>query len=138
MQIPIASTITLIMELIIGFLIYFIVFQGYKNNKFSSKLAFFAISYEIVFNVGYMVYRTVVKPSTAQLGGALKGVAAAHGILSLIMLIAVVALFLKASKEYAKNTNYFAAHRMQTCLFVLLWSISLLSGIFLYAKVYLF
>jgi hypothetical protein len=124
------------MELIIGFLIFFLIYQGYVKNSFSKKLATFAISYEVVFNVGYMIYRSTVAPSTSGLSTAMKGVAASHGILSLIMLFVIIGFFLRAKKEYAQNMNSFLEHRLQTLLFCLFWSASLLSGIFLYVKVY--
>ena len=136
MSIPIASTVTLVMEMIVGALIYLILYRGYVRNIFPSKLAFFAIGYEIVFNVGYMLYRTISVPSTAHLSPTLKMVAALHGILSLIMLIVVVVFFLRATKGYAQKINYFAVHKVKTFLFVFFWTISLLSGIFLYFKVY--
>lgn len=136
MQIPIASTITLIMELIIGCLIFHIVYSGYIKNVFSKKLAFFAVAYEIVFNVGYMLYRTFAHPTVSGLSGAMKLVGAVHGILSLIMLFVVVGFFVRAGKEYGKNINYFAKHKIKTWLFLIFWTISLLSGIFLYVKVY--
>jgi predicted membrane protein len=134
MQIPVASTITLVMELFIGSLIFSIIYDGYVKNIFSKNLAIFAIGYEIVFNVGYMIYRTIF-PSTSQLTVALKIVAASHGVLSLIMLFVIVGFFLRAKKEYSQNINSFAVHKFQTILFSVFWMASLISGIFLYVRV---
>ncbi|MDD5397263.1 MAG: hypothetical protein PHW24_04380 [Candidatus Moranbacteria bacterium] len=136
MQIPVASTITLIMELFIGALIFFIIQQGYVKNVFSKRLAFFAIGYEIIFNVGYMVYRTIGAPSVSNLSPALKITAALHGVLSLVMLFVIIAFFVRANREYGERVNSFVFHKIQTWLFMFFWSLSLLSGIFLYLKVY--
>jgi hypothetical protein len=136
MQIPLASNITLVMEIIIASIIFFLVFKGYKENIFFKKLAYFAVGYEIVFNVGYMIYRSVSIPSASNLSTGMRAVAAAHGILSLLMLFAVVFFFLRAAKEYAKGLNSFVFHKVQTFLFLAFWVISLLSGIFLYVKTY--
>jgi len=131
MPIPIASTITLIMELIIASIIFFIIFKGFAKNIFLKKLSYFAIGYEIIFNVSYMLYRTIASQPSTQLSNSLKIFAALHGSLSLIILVAVIWLFLKAGKAYAKNINYFKVHKIQTFLFILCWVISILSGIFL-------
>ena len=136
MYIPLASTITLVMEVFIGFLIFYIIIQGYKNNHFSQKITFFAIGYEVIFNVGYMIYRTIAEPSATHLNNALKIFAMMHGILSLIMLIAVIMFFMRASREYSQKINSFFAHKFQTIIFCILWTISLVSGIFLYIKIY--
>ncbi|MEI7891140.1 MAG: hypothetical protein WCI36_04205 [bacterium] len=136
MQIPIASTVTLVMELFIATLIFYIVYGGYAKNVFSKKLTFFAIAYETVFNVGYMIYRTVAAPSTVNLGSGLKIVAAMHGMLSLVMLVVVILFFLRATREYAKGINSFRVHHIQAKVFLVCWIVSLLSGIFLYLKVY--
>lgn len=136
MHVPIASTITLLMELFIAMIIFYIVYNGYFKNVFSKKMTFFAIAYETVFNVGYMVYRTFAAPSISNLNASWKIVAMLHGILSLIILVAVIAFFLRASMEYAKNVNSFKEHHFQTKLFLFSWIVSLLSGIALYLKVY--
>ena len=137
MHAPFVSTITLIMELFIGFLIFLIIFQGWKNNCFSKKLTFFTIGYEIIFNVGYMIYRSISVPSTAHLSSAMKIFAMMHGILSIIMLFVVVAFFLRAMREYGENINSFVMHRSQTILFLFFWLVSLLSGVYIYVTLYL-
>lgn len=85
-----------------------------------------------------MLYRMVSVPSTAHLSLTLKIVAALHGILSLIMLIAVVVFFLRAAKGYAQKINYFVVHKVKTffvCLFLdyiaIVRYLSLFQGLFL-------
>ncbi len=132
----VVSTITLIMELIIGTLIFWIIYRGYTKSDFSKNITFFAIFYEVIFNVGYMIYRSVAVPSVIHLSDMMKKIAMTHGILSLVMLVCVVIYFLRAYKEYGQGINSFFIHKIQTLLFILFWSISLLSGIFLYINIY--
>ena len=136
MHAPLASTITLIMELFVASLIFFVVYFGYARNIFAKKLALFAMVYEIFFNVGYMLYRSLVHSKTYVLNPALKIVAMLHGVLSLAMLGAVVIFFMLAWKNYAKGIDYFLAHRMATIIFIFFWVVSLVSGLFLYLEVY--
>ena len=130
------STLTLVMEIIVAALIFFIIFNGSVRNIFFKKLSYFVIGYEIVFNVGYMLFRTLASQPNMHLSSLLKIVAALHGALSLLMLLAVIILFIKADKEYSKRVNYFAVHSSQTFIFIGFWVISILSGVFLYIKAY--
>lgn len=133
----VSSTITLTMELVIGGIILFIIFQGWRRNYFYKKLAFFAIGYEIFFNVGYMIYRVAAAPSIVNLEKITKTVGMMHGILSLVLLLVVIAFLLRAGREYVKGINSFAKHNVQTTIFIISWMVSLLSGIYLYVQMYL-
>jgi hypothetical protein len=136
MPAPIASTITLIMELFIASLIFYIVYKSYVKNIFSEKLAMLAIGYEVIFNVGYMLYRTLAHKETYVLSSQMKLIAALHGILSLLMLLAVIVIFLMARKNYRQGRNYFLENKIITIAFVFFWIVSLVSGLFLYLRVY--
>ena len=136
MRVPTISVITLGMEIIIGCLIFSIVYFGYFKNIFSKNLSLFVVGYEIIFNVGYMIYRTILPKTNLILSPLMKIVAAFHGALSLVMLFVVVFVFLRANREYTNNINSFALHKNQTRLFVIFWLVSLLSGMFLFLGVY--
>lgn len=88
MQIPMTSTAVLVVELLVAILIGAIISQGYVRNNFLQKTALFAILYEIVLNVGYMVYRFVgIGASKAsKLSAGMKIVGTYYGFLSLVML----------------------------------------------------
>ena len=131
MQAPIQSTITLIVEIVIAVIIFFIIYRAYVQNVFMRRLAFFAIAYETIFNIGYMVFRSM-HPSSGILTTSMKMVGAMHGILSLVIFIAVIVIFLKANKANKMGENYFKKHFVVTFLFILGWIISLLSGSWLY------
>lgn len=133
---PLFSTITLVMELFVITLIFWIVYRGYAKNRFIPNLALFAVVYEILFNVGYMLYRTLAHPAQYALTPFLKTLAASHGILSLVMMHALMLFFFKAARGYRQGVNYFAAWPKMTLLFLALWCLSLLSGLLLYIRVY--
>lgn len=134
---PLTSTITLIAELFVSLIIYLTLYRGYKRGTFLTLPAFGALFYETVFNISYMVSRTpdhlkstVVKPLYLVLIGA------THGILSLLMFIALVIFFFLAWKNYKKGVNYFLIHKKTTILFTILWTLSILSGISFYLLEY--
>lgn len=132
------STITLISELFISAIIYYTLYSGYKHNKFPSKPAGFALLYEAVFNISYMVSRVPSHVNASHVESAFTIVlAATHGILSLIMFIALIVFFIFAWKGYKKGENFFQKHKILTLIFTLFWTISILSGILFYIDIYL-
>lgn len=132
---PLQSTITLGMELLIAVVIATIIYRAWAKNIFMRRLAIFAVAYETVFNIGYMILRSA-HASKATLSPQLMAVGAVHGILSLVIFVAVIVLFWKASKSFSKGENYFQKHTVIAALFLLGWIISLLSGLWLYWAAY--
>lgn len=138
MHIPLYSTVTLFAELIVSTIIYYSLYQGYKNNKFPVKLAAAALTYEILFNISYMASRVPATAKSAPLDSPfLIGLAITHGILSLVMFISLVVFFAFAFRSYRKGVNYFKAHKFLTTIFLIFWTISIVSGVSLYIFEYL-
>jgi len=133
---PLFSTLTLIAELFIFGAILYVFFKGYEGQVFPFGLAYFTIAYEVIFNIGYMVYRSVGLKQASALSENLKKLGMVHGILSLIVFIALVIFLVLAIKNYEKGINYFKVHSSLTFLLLAFWVISLSSGIFLYIKTY--
>jgi len=139
MHAPLYSTITLFAELVISTIIYYTLYQGYKNNKFPSKLAGFALLYELVFNISYMAGRVPSHVKVAKIETPLiVGLAIIHGILSLIMFIALIIFFIVAWRYYKKEKNYFAEHKKLTFTFLFFWTFSIVSGVLFYLVEYVF
>lgn len=139
MHAPLYSTITLIAELIISTVIYYTLYQGYKYNKFPTKLAAFALLYEIIFNISYMASRVPSQQHAAKVASPfLIGLAIIHGILSLVMFIALVIFFIFAWRAYRKGNNFFASHKILTWLFLIFWTFSIVSGVLFYIVEYVF
>jgi hypothetical protein len=133
---PLISTMTLVAELFIFGSISYVFYKGYEGRIFPFGLAYFAIAYEVVFNIGYMAYRSVGLKQTSALSEKLRRLGMAHGILSLIVFIALVIFLALAIKNYKKGMNYFKVHSSLTFLLLAFWVISLSSGILLYIKAY--
>ena len=131
MQIPIFSTITLIAEIFISCIIFFTFYRSYRYNHFPTLLVAFALLYEITFNISYMATR--VKANTEKIEIPWHIVLAAfHGILSLLMFVALIIFMFYAWRNYRKGVNYFKLHKNLTTIFLAFWSISIISGIILY------
>ncbi|HVZ12275.1 MAG TPA: hypothetical protein VG965_04560 [Patescibacteria group bacterium] len=139
MHAPLYSSITLFAELIISAVIYFTLYSGYKNNKFPTIPAAAALIYELIFNITYMAGRVpshvkvakIEKPSIVIL-------AIVHGVLSLIMFIALIVFFIVAWKNYKKGVNYFREHKTQTMIFIFFWTFSIVTGVLFYLVEYVF
>jgi heme A synthase len=137
MHAPLYSTVTLFAEIVISSIIYYTLYQGYKNNRFPAKLAGFALLYEIVFNISYMASQVPEHAKAAKVESAFViTLAIIHGILSLIMFIALLLFFLLAWRSYKKEINYFKAHKILTMLFLIFWTFSVVSGIIFYIVEY--
>lgn len=136
---PLFSTFSLITELIVSASIFYVFYSGYKHNHFPFKLALFALSYEILFNISYMVSRSlehVPEYKEEVHSGFEIALAAFHGILSLVMFIALIVFLIIAFKKYKAGINYFKEHNTLTIMFLVLWSLSVISGIVFYFTLY--
>lgn len=139
MHAPLYSSITLFAELIISAIIYYSIYQGFKNNKFPQKLAGFALAYELIFNITYMAGRVPSHVKVAKIESPfIIALAAVHGILSLIMFIALIIFFILAWKHYKKGENYFSEHKNLTYTFLFFWTFSIVSGVLFYLVEYVF
>jgi uncharacterized membrane protein YozB (DUF420 family) len=139
MHAPLYSTITLLAELGISAIIYYTLYQGYKHNKFPSILAGGALLYEAIFNISYMVSRVSTHVKALPLDSKFEvALAIVHGILSLIMFIALIVFFIFAWTRYRKGMNYFQNHKALTALFLVFWTFSIVSGVLFYFLEYVF
>lgn len=136
---PIFSTFTLITEIFVTVAVLFIFYQGYKHNKFFPKLVFFVLAYETLVNITYMSYRALTH--TADVGPHHHtafhiGVAIFHGVMAIIMFVALVVFFIIAWRKYKKGINYFKEHKIFTIIFVILWMTAVFSGLLFYYLAY--
>lgn len=139
MHAPIYSTITLLAEIVISSIIYYTIYRGYKHNNFPAKLAAFALLYESIFNITYMFSRVPSQAKVAHIETPfLIGLAIVHGILSLLMFIALIIFFIVAWIRYRKGINYFLSHKMLTGIFLFFWTFSIVSGVVFYFVEYIF
>lgn len=131
MNIPLYSTITLFAEIVISTIIFYTFYQSYMHNKFPVRLAGFALLYEIIFNISYMASRVPSHTEKIEIPWHI-ALAIFHGTLSLVMFLALIVFFILAWRKYRKGINYFKIHTIMTILFLVFWSLSVLSGILFY------
>jgi len=136
MHAPLYSTIALIAEIFISAIILYLFYIAYKKNRFSYNLAIFALAYEILFNLSYMVSRTGTTKKIPGLPASIIFLAIFHGIFSLVMFIGLVVFLIFAWCNYRKGVNYFFVHKKMTIIFIILWLIAVFSGIGLYITMY--
>lgn len=139
MNAPLYSTITLVAELGISAIIYYSIYKGYRHNKFPSLLAGFALLYEAVFNISYMVSQAPHHAKALRVESPfVVGLAITHGVLSLLMFIALIVFFIFAWTRYRKGVNYFQNHKVLTWIFLFFWTFSIVSGVLFYFVEYVF
>ena len=138
-MIPLWSLVTLGTEVCVTIAVFSIIAYAYRTGRFMSIFAFAVLAYELVFNVSYMASREVHAAARPEaLNPYLTGLAIFHGVFSLLMFIALIAFFIAAWRTYRAGTNFFLVHKKLTITFVSAWSISILSGLVLFAELYLF
>lgn len=137
MHAPAYSTFALVTELLVSTAVFYTFYQGYKHNKFPKKIALGALAYEVLFNISYMAYKLPEHESHFSETGR-KILGAVHGSLSLLMFLSLIAFFILATINYAKDTNYFKKHKVLTFVFLTFWSISIITGIIFYFVEYFY
>ena len=136
MQAPIQSILTLASELAVTAAVMTVIWRAWRRGYFMRWLAGAAITYEIVFNVSYMLSRETMESRSAIYNPYTTGLAIFHGTFSLLMFVALIAFFLVAAARYKRGENYFASHKNLTVAFIIFWSVSIASGIALFASLY--
>jgi hypothetical protein len=130
---PLVSTITLFTEIIVLISILYTFYSSYFKNRFPRLLVAITLIYETIFNIGYMVYRTVAHSDV--LTGNMRTFAILHGILSLVMFILLIVLMSFAWQAYRKE-NFFRKNKCMTITFLVFWIVSVTSGIYVYFLAY--
>lgn len=133
---PFQSTFTLFAELVITGIVLYIFYAAYTRKRFPRGLVVFALAYEIVFNISYMVSRMITHAASSHDTPFEIGLAAFHGTLSLVMFISLIAFLVVAWRNYARGINYFREHTKLTIVFLIFWLVSVLSGVLFYLVEY--
>lgn len=133
---PLQSTITLFAEIFVTCIVLYVFYAAYTRGRFIRPLVVFALGYEIVFNISYMILRMATHVSTSSDTPFEIALAALHGTLSLIMFIGLIVFFVVAWRKYARGINHFRAHTKLTIVFVIFWLVSVLSGVVFYLVEY--
>lgn len=135
---PLVSTITLITELAITAGVLTLFYRAYKYGVFSRILALVVLSYEIIFNISYMISRVLThdKAEIAHHSPFHIGVAIFHGTFSLLMFVTLIIFLTFAWRGYARGENFFKNHKTLSIWFLVLWMIAVISGALFYYIAY--
>ena len=133
---PAFSIFAALSELIITAIVYYTIISHRQGRPFRFKLLGFAILYEALVNVSYMVTRFVGSESPVHFSSQMKLFATIHGIFSMLVFIWLIILFFLASSSAKLEQNFFGDHKFSTYLFLILWGFSVASGELMFALIY--
>ena len=136
-SIPAYSIFSATSELLVTAAVFYVLWRAYARDDFRRGLLATVLAFEFLVNITYMAYRMVVPAHGAELPSWLQATAALHGILSLGMFLALVFFAALAWRDDARGENFFRDHPGTTWTFVGLWTLSILSGEFLFVAMYL-
>jgi len=137
MYFPFWSLVTLCTELLVTASVYAIITRAYRTGVFMRAFALAVLGYEALFNISYMLSRELSSVGATVYSPYETGLAIFHGIFSLVMFAALVAFFIAAMRAYQRGENYFRVHPRLTTVFAVAWGVSILSGVALFANLYL-
>lgn len=140
MTVPFFSIFALVAEFCVTGIIFYVIWTAISNVRFNRKLAFGVLAYELVFNISYMVMKSLGdggNTSETVKSGTDIALAIFHGTFSLVMFISLVIFFVVASRHYAKGENFFVHHHRLTSVFLYAWGISVFSGALFFIRLYL-
>lgn len=133
------STFTAVTELFVTVAVFAFLHQAYRNGRVMGGLIAFALTYEVLVNVAYMVFRLFAGPAEGHTYSAgMQTLLAVHGTLSLLMLFGLIALAAATVRAGRRGENHLRQHPRTTFAFVGLWTASVLTGEWVYAATYLF
>ncbi len=134
---PAFSIFAALSELIITAIVYYVILSHLKNKPFRFKLLGFAILYEALINVSYMVTRFIGSDSPVHLSAQMKLFATIHGTFSMLVFVWLIILFFLASSSAKLEQNFFQDHKFITYLFLVLWGVSVASGELMFILIYI-
>lgn len=134
---PFLSTFTLITEFFVTAAVITVFWKSSRTGKFPARLAFATLAYEVFFNISYMLFSSKKREVHESVFTWKTGLAITHGVLSLIMFLALIWFFISAYRAYKKGENFFVKHKYLTVTFLVFWLISVFSGSFLYVAEYI-
>jgi uncharacterized membrane protein YozB (DUF420 family) len=137
-HIPPFSLFSAISELFVTAGVFFVIWRNWNRRLFPFAVFLAVALFELLVNVLYMANRA----SQAAAGhGALptwmKIFFAVHGMLSLLAYLVFVILGVFAHQEQRRGRFFFREHPIVTWTFLVVWTISIVSGEVIFAVRYL-
>ncbi|OGC88022.1 MAG: hypothetical protein A2142_04460 [candidate division Zixibacteria bacterium RBG_16_48_11] len=134
---PAFSIFAAIAELAVTAIVYSSILSHIRGKPFRLKLLGFAILFEAIVNVTYMVTRFIGADSPVHLSAQMKLLATIHGTFSMPVFIWLIILFFLASSSAKLEQNFFRDHKLMTYVFLILWRVSVASGEVMFLQIYL-
>ncbi len=128
--IPAFSIFSAISELFVTAAVLYVIISNMRGQTLKWKLLFGTLAFELFINISYMFYRTsaIAAENPENLAPTLRGLAAFHGALSLVMFLVLVMLSFVAYRHMHLGRHYFQEHKAISILFLVWWLISVGSG----------
>lgn len=135
MQAPALSVFSAASELVVTVAVFYVFYRAYARNDWRGGLLAIVLAFEVLVNVTYMSYRFILPhPGTTDGLGWLR---AGHGILSLLMLVALFAYAWLARDAYREGRNMLREAPRGMWSFIGLWTLSVASGEVLFVLQYM-
>lgn len=129
MDIPAFSIFSAISEVFVTIGVLYGISAALRGKKFPKAMMGAVLIFELCVNVVYMATRASQADKSAELSAGMKAFFAGHGILSLLMFLAIAAVYLLAlADESNGRENWFRRHRGASYVLIFFWMVSVLSG----------
>jgi len=129
MEIPAFSMFSAVSELVVTAAVLHVIVRHLKGRPFNWKLLGVVLTFETCINVIYMIKRASAADVDSGLAGPLKILFAVHGILSLVMLVALILVYLLATfDQKAGRSTWFQQHHTATWGLLFFWLLAVGSG----------
>ena len=131
MSIPAFSIFSAVSELFVTALVFYVIRRNWTRRMFPFALFLAGVLFEACVNVLYMANRAAqasVATGAEQVSTGLKVFYALHGMLSLFAYVVFVILGVIAYQEQRAGRFFFRDHAALTWTFLLLWTVSIVSG----------
>lgn len=137
-QIPAYSIFSALSELLVTAAVFYVVWRAWHHNDFRRGLLVCVLVFEAAVNISYMAVRMLAPSSSLHDSPDwLVTTAALHGLLSLAMFLFLIFITVLAWRDNERGHNFLRESPAMTWAFVALWTISIVSGEFLFAAFYL-
>jgi hypothetical protein len=138
MSIPAFSIFSAVSELVVTAGVALVVHRNWNRRRFPLALFLAVALFEALVNVAYMANRTARAASGADpVSSGMRLAFALHGMLSLIAYLWFVVLGVIASVNQQAGRFWFRDHPAHTVAFLIVWTISIVSGEAMFVARYL-
>lgn len=129
MTIPAFSIFSAVSELFVTAAVLYAVVRELRGGGLAWRLLGGVLLFEVLVNVVYMARRAAQADAEEELSPLLRVLYPAHGMLSLLMLAALVVVYLLAVGDMrGGRATWFRRHAGLTWGLIVLWVVSVLSG----------